>query len=65
LKREFEVFGDIEFVRIVKNFKGKSRGYGFITFRREKDAIYAREKGDGRKIDGHKILVDKELGRTK
>jgi len=52
-------------VRIVKDLKGKSRGYGFVTFRREKDAAYAREKADGRRIEGHRILVDKELGRTK
>ena len=65
LRKEFEIFGKIDFVRIVKNLEGKSRGYGFITFRHEKDAIYARDKADGRRVDNHRILVDKELGRTK
>jgi U1 small nuclear ribonucleoprotein len=65
LRKEFETFGKIDHVRIVKNLEGKSRGYGFITFRHEKDAIYARDKGDGRRVDNHRILVDKELGRTK
>jgi U1 small nuclear ribonucleoprotein len=32
---------------------------------REKDADYAIAKADARKIDGHRILVDRELGRTK
>ena len=65
LIKEFEIFGDIDYVRIVKDLKGKSKGYGFITFRREKDAAYAREKGDGRRVENRRILVDKELGRTK
>ena len=65
LEKEFSTFGDIDYVRVVKDLKGKSKGYAFITFRREKDAAYAREKADGRRIEGHRILVDKELGRTK
>lgn len=65
LRKEFEVFGKIDFVRVVKNLEGKPKGYAFITFRHEKDAAYAREKGDGRRIDNHRILVDRELGRTK
>ena len=65
LKKEFETFGDIDHVRIVKNLEGKSKGYAFVTYRREKDAAYAREKADGRRVDGHSILVDRELGRTK
>lgn len=36
-----------------------------MTFKHERDADYAILKADGRKIDGRRILVDRELGRTK
>lgn len=66
LMREFEIFGPIEHLRIVRHVKtGKSRGYAFCTFKRERDADYAVQKGDGRRIEGFRILVDRELGRTK
>lgn len=39
LKREFEIYGPVEWVRVVKNkFTKKSRGYAFVEFRNEKDA---------------------------
>jgi U1 small nuclear ribonucleoprotein 70kDa len=31
---------------------------------RERDANYAIQKADGRKVDGKRILVDREMGRT-
>jgi len=65
LRKDFEIFGKIDFVRLVKDQQGKSRGYAFITFRNERDAGYARDKADGRIIDNNRILVDRELGRTK
>ncbi len=65
LKKEFELFGTIDRVRLVKNLQGKSKGYAFVTFTRERDADYAIQKGDGRRVDGRRILVDRELGRTK
>jgi hypothetical protein len=37
LRREFESFGSIERVRIVREKKGRSRGYAFIVFERERD----------------------------
>jgi U1 small nuclear ribonucleoprotein len=41
LKKEFELFGPIETIRLVKDKAGKSRGYAFCTFKRERDADYA------------------------
>lgn len=41
LKREFEIFGAIDRVRLVKDLKGQSRGYAFVTFMREREADYA------------------------
>ena len=37
LRREFENFGSIERVRIVRDRNGRSRGYAFIVFERERD----------------------------
>lgn len=65
LLREFERFGPVRGLRLIKDQKtGKSRGYAFVEFEREKDAKYAVRDGDGLKIDGKRVLVDVERGRT-
>ena len=67
-------------MHIVKDSKsGKSRGYGFVEFSDDREAdrkshqshltiiifIGAVRQMDGRKIDQHRIIVDRELGRTR
>jgi U1 small nuclear ribonucleoprotein len=37
LRREFEGYGTIERVRIVRDKKARSRGYAFIVYERERD----------------------------
>ena len=37
LTREFEVYGPIERLRIVRDKEGKSRGYAFVVYERERD----------------------------
>jgi hypothetical protein len=37
VRREFEMYGAIERVRIVRNKKGSSRGYAFVVYERERD----------------------------
>jgi U1 small nuclear ribonucleoprotein 70kDa len=37
LRREFEGYGNIERVRIVRDKNGRSRGYAFIVYERERD----------------------------
>ncbi|KZO96738.1 hypothetical protein CALVIDRAFT_481195 [Calocera viscosa TUFC12733] len=37
LQKEFERYGDIERIRLVRDPKGKSRGYAFIVYERERD----------------------------
>ncbi|RUP45095.1 hypothetical protein BC936DRAFT_148616 [Jimgerdemannia flammicorona] len=64
LAREFEMYGPIKRMRIVKNLEGKSRGYAFIEYEREKDMRAAYKDADGIKIAGRRILVDVERGRT-
>lgn len=65
LKREFDMYGPIEKLVIVKNkLTGKSRGYAFILFEREKDMKAAYKDAEGLKIKSRRILVDVERGRT-
>lgn len=64
LKREFEVFGSIKKVRMVYDQKGKPRGYAFIEFDHERDLKNSYKQGDGKKIDGRRVMVDVERGRT-
>ena len=37
LRRVFETFGVIERIRMVRDKRGKSRGYAFIVYERERD----------------------------
>lgn len=64
LKREFEVFGSIKRARMIYDQKGKPRGYAFVEFEHERDLKNAYKQGDGKKIDGRRIMVDVERGRT-
>ena len=65
LRREFERYGDIKQVKIVKDeATGKPTGYAFIEFESEEDMKRAFKRGDGTKIEGRRIVVDAERGRT-
>ncbi|KAF9115479.1 hypothetical protein BGX27_007608 [Mortierella sp. AM989] len=64
LRREFSMYGTIENIRVVKDLEGKPRGYAFIEFEREKDMKAAYKDADGIKINGRRIVVDVERGRT-
>lgn len=64
LRREFEQFGPIKTLRIVQDDEGQSRGYAFIEYERESDMKEAYKRSDGRKIDGRRVVVDVERGRT-
>ncbi|CAM9203335.1 unnamed protein product [Ectocarpus sp. 4 AP-2014] len=64
LRREFEQFGRIQSIRMVQDEDGKPRGYAFVEYENEDDMRVAYKRGDGRKIDGRRVLVDVERGRT-
>merc|ERR1712118_577964 len=64
LKREFEVFGYIKKVKMIYDLKGKPRGYAFVEYEHERDLKNAYKQGDGKKIDGRRVMVDVERGRT-
>ncbi|TIB38177.1 hypothetical protein E3P86_01787 [Wallemia ichthyophaga] len=65
LRKEFEVYGPVERVRIVRHKDtGNSRRYAFIIFEKERDMKAAYKDAEGLKINGNRILVDVERGRT-
>ncbi|CEL92175.1 unnamed protein product [Vitrella brassicaformis CCMP3155] len=64
IRKEFEKFGPIKKVRMVKDLDGKFRGYCFIEFESERDMKNAYKHADGTKIDGRRVCVDVERGRT-
>ncbi|XP_034450409.1 U1 small nuclear ribonucleoprotein 70 kDa [Hippoglossus hippoglossus] len=65
LRREFEVYGPVKRIYIVYNKRtGKPRGYAFIEYEHERDMHSAYKHADGKKIDGRRVLVDVERGRT-
>lgn len=58
-------FGDIAYIRIVRaKDTEKPRGYAFVTFEHERDMRAAYHELNGITIQGRKIIVDVERGRT-
>lgn len=64
LQRELEQFGAVKKLRLVTDPLGASRGYAFVEFENEEDMKKAYKRGDGMRIDGRRVLVDVERGRT-
>eukprot|EP00116_Pleurobrachia_bachei_P001662 sb/3461924/ len=65
LRREFEEYGYIRRIHMVRNkLDDKPRGYAFIEYETEKGMRGAFKYGDGKKIDGRRVVVDIERGRT-
>nr|XP_046917649.1 U11/U12 small nuclear ribonucleoprotein 35 kDa protein-like [Dermatophagoides farinae] len=65
IRMHFERFGDIRSLFLIRDvLTGDSRRYAFIEFRRAKDADRAYAEGHNTLLDGRRILVDRELGRT-
>ncbi|XVF15744.1 hypothetical protein REPUB_Repub09cG0182200 [Reevesia pubescens] len=65
IKREFESYGPIKRVRLITDKStNKPRGYAFIEFMHTRDMKAAYKQADDRKIDGRRVLVDVERGRT-
>ncbi|KAK3101396.1 hypothetical protein FSP39_003215 [Pinctada imbricata] len=65
LRREFEVYGPVRKISLLNDkMTGKPRGYAFIEYEHERDMHSAYKHADGKKIDGRRVLVDVERGRT-
>ena len=64
LHDEFETFGPVVEVIMPKDREGVPRGYAFVQFEREKDLKVAYRQASGMRVDGRRLLVDVERGRT-
>ncbi|KAJ0017188.1 hypothetical protein Pint_12084 [Pistacia integerrima] len=59
LQREFSNFGEIAEVKLVKDeLTKKSKGYAFIQYTSQDDALLALENMDCKSFDGRLIYVD-------
>ncbi|MFA6005639.1 MAG: RNA-binding protein [Patescibacteria group bacterium] len=58
LQALFEVFGELtEVVVISDRFSGKSKGFGFVTFKNAADAEKALKEMNEKEVDGRKLMV--------
>ncbi|KAL3124160.1 hypothetical protein niasHT_004749 [Heterodera trifolii] len=64
LRREFEKYGKITKIIMVHDKNSKPRGYAFIEYAHKSEMSAAYKKADGTKIDGRRVVVDYERGRT-
>lgn len=64
LKDEFEAFGTVKQVIMPCDKEGLPKGYAFVEFERESELKEAFRKANGMRLDGRKLLVDVERGRT-
>ncbi|KAK6742853.1 hypothetical protein RB195_010236 [Necator americanus] len=64
LKREFETYGKIKKLAMIHDLNGKPRGYAFIEYSDKSEMSNAYKRADGTKVDGRRLIVDYERGRT-
>ena len=65
LRRGFESFGEIEDVAVISDREtGRSRGFGFVTFREEADGKKAMAALDGQMLDGRTVRVNEATAKA-
>lgn len=57
-------FGEIVTCKVIRDKEGNSRGYGFVEYEKMSDFLYAYKEATGTRIEGKRIGVDAEYGRT-
>lgn len=57
LREMFSEFGAVKFATVKLKPDGKSRGFGFVEFEGEEDAIKAQVGMDGKDVEGRAIAV--------
>ena len=59
LKELFSSYGEIEEATVImNNFSGRSKGFGFVTFKTEEDAKKAISEMNEKDIEGRKLNVN-------
>ena len=66
LREAFEQFGEVvEATIVVDRDTGRSRGFGFVVFADDGDALKAVEALNGTELDGRAIRVDEARERSR
>ena len=59
LKEVFETYGEIEEVTVIKDkFSGRSKGFGFVTFKDDGDAKKAISEMNDKEVEGRRLKVN-------
>jgi RNA recognition motif-containing protein len=59
LKRIFATYGEIEEVSVIKDkFSGRSKGFGFVTFKEDEDAKKAIAGLNDKDVEGRNLKVN-------
>lgn len=58
VRQVFEPFGELDFVNIHRDQTGRSKGYGFIQFKRAEDAKRAMAELNGLELAGRQLKVN-------
>lgn len=61
----FKVFGEVFSSKLAQDSKGKSKGYGFVQFKRPEDAVRALSEMNGKKHYNLKLIVQQYRKREK
>ena len=65
LREAFERFGSIHEAKVILDREtGRSRGFGFVTFDNDDDAMGAMSEMDGQDLDGRSIKVNEAQERA-
>ena len=64
LRDAFGRYGKIEEIKLIKDPKGKSKGYAFIEYSSSREMKDAYKDADNMKILSRRVCVDVERGRT-
>jgi len=59
LKKLFESYGEIEEATLIKDkFSGRSKGFGFVTFKEEENAKKAMSEMNEKEVEGRQLKVN-------
>lgn len=59
LKQAFEEYGDVvDAIVVTDKQTGRSRGFGFVEFKKEADAQKAVDAMNGKELDGRELVIN-------
>jgi len=65
LKKEFEVYGQVESVKIIQdNFTGRSKGFGFVEMPNNAEGQKAIEGLNGKELKGRALNINEARPKT-